>query len=277
VSTAQQVAPQPLITQPVIESQVTTLTGNTHPLAQPQFDIGGAPPDLPMQRMLLVLKRSPQQDFALRELLDDQQDKASPNYHKWLTPDEFGVQFGPSDQDIQVVTGWLQSHGFQVNRVSHGRTVIEFSGAEAQVEEALHTSIHKYLVHGEEHWANASDPQIPAALAPVVAGVWSLHDFRKKPKSKFSNQHFAIPQPGASPLLTFQGRHALMPGDYATIYNINPLYSAAVNGQGVNIAVVARTNFSGSDVTDFRLAAGLSYSFPNFISDGPAPGNLGGG
>ena len=134
-----------------------------------------------MQRMLLVLKRSPQQDFALHKLLDDQQDKASPNYHKWLTPDEFGVQFGPSDQDIQLVTGWLQSHGFQVNRVSHGRTVIEFSGAEAQVGEALHTTIHKYLVHGQEHWANASDPQIPAALSPAVAGVLSLNNFPAKP------------------------------------------------------------------------------------------------
>ena len=141
-SLAQQAAPQPLITQPIIESQLVTLKGNTHPLAQPKFDIGAAPPNLSMQRMLLVLTRDPQQDFALHKLLDDQQDKASPNYHKWLTPDEFGVQFGPSDQDLQLVTGWLQTHGFQVNRVSHGRTVIEFSGVEAQVEQAFHTQIH---------------------------------------------------------------------------------------------------------------------------------------
>src|SRR5713226_3203475 len=198
--TAQQMPQQQLITQPVIESQVTTLAGNTHPLAQPQFDIGAAPPDLPMQRMLLVLKRSPQQDFALHKLLDDQQDKASPNYHKWLTPDEFGVQFGPSDQDVQLVTGWLQSRGFQVNRVAHGRSVIEFSGVEAQVETALHTQIHKYLVNGEEHWANASDPQMPAALAPAVAGVWSLHDFRKQPKIFISKNRIPIPARGSSPL-----------------------------------------------------------------------------
>src|SRR5258708_25551417 len=109
-----------------------------------------------MQRMLLVLKRTPQQDFALRTLLDDQQDKASPNYHKWLTPDEFGVQFGPSDQDMQLVTGWLQSHGFQINRVAHGRTTIEFSGTEAQVEAALHTQIPQDLVNGQQYCANAS-------------------------------------------------------------------------------------------------------------------------
>ena len=117
---------------------------------------------MPLNRMLLVLKRSPEQEHALRSLLDDQQDKTSLHYHKWLTPDQFGAQFGPVDQDLQTVTGWLQSHGFKVNRVTHGRSVIEFSGTESQVEEALHTSIHNYAVNGEEHWANASDPQIPS-------------------------------------------------------------------------------------------------------------------
>ena len=177
---------QPLITQPIDESYLTTLKGNTHPLAQAQYDIGVAAPNLPLQRMLLVLKRSPQQDYALRTLLDDQQDKASPNYHKWLTPDEFGVNFGPSDQDMQLVTGWLQSHGFQINRVAHGRSVIEFTGVESQVEAAFHTQIHAYMVNGQQHWANASDPQIPAALAPAVAGISSLNDFPRDPLNVFA-------------------------------------------------------------------------------------------
>src|SRR5438477_5903503 len=172
-------APRPLITQSVDESQLTTLQGNTHPLARPEFDLGTAAGSLPMKRMLLVLKRSPEQEAALRKLLDDQQDKASPNYHKWLTPEQFGRQFGPADQDLQAVTSWLQMHGFQVSQVTKGRTVIEFSGTAAQVQEALHTSIHKFVVNGEEHWANASDPQIPAALAAVVAGVNTLHNFLK--------------------------------------------------------------------------------------------------
>ncbi|MGD0271143.1 MAG: protease pro-enzyme activation domain-containing protein, partial [Candidatus Sulfotelmatobacter sp.] len=94
---------QPLITQPINELQLTTLRGNTHPLARPQFDLGTAPATLPMQRMLLVLKRSPQQESALDQLLNDQQDKSSPNYHKWLTPEEYGKQFGPSDADLQTI------------------------------------------------------------------------------------------------------------------------------------------------------------------------------
>jgi len=282
---AQQITPRPMITQAVDEGRLATLKGNTHPLARRQFDVGVAAPDQPMRRMLLVLKGSPEQEFGLRKLLDDQQDKASPNYHKWLTPDEFGAQFGPADQDVQVVAGWLQSHGLQVNRVSHGRTIIEFTGVESQVEEALHTQIHKYLVNGEEHWANASDPQIPEALTPVVAGVWSLHDFRKKPNIHISPEVLKTKfTPGRRPDTTLTGSngqviHALSPADFAVIYNLNPLYANGIFGAS-SIAVVARSNLfdGGEDVLNFRNVFGVQgVVLPQIINDGPDPGDLGGG
>ena len=176
-SSAQSSGAAARIVQPLNESQLITLKGNTHPLARAEFDRGTAPTTLPMDRMLLVLKRSPEQQLELTRLLDQQQDKNSPQYHAWLTPQEFGRRFGPSDDDIRTITGWLQAHGFEVNKVANGRTVIEFSGNAGQVREAFHTPIHKYLVKGEEHWANAGDLQIPAALTPVVAGVNTLHNF----------------------------------------------------------------------------------------------------
>lgn len=111
---------QPLIVQPVDESRLTVLKGNTHPFTRRQTDLGTAPASLPMERMLLVLKRSPEQGLALRAMIDSQQDKNSPNYHKWLTPEQFGKQFGPSDSDLQIVTAWLQSHGFRVEAPSNG-------------------------------------------------------------------------------------------------------------------------------------------------------------
>ncbi len=278
---SQQVLPHSLITQPIVEGQLTTLRGNTHPLARPQFDIGAAPLDLPMQRMLLVLKRSPEQDFALRKLVDNQQDKASANYHRWLTPDEFGVQFGPSDQDLQLVTGWLQTHGFQVNRVSHGRTVVEFSGTEAQVEEALHTQIHKYLVNGEEHWANASDPQIPDALAPVVAGVLSLHNFPRKSMSKILGSY----SPKTKQLTQIHPQftigygcypngtcYAVGPADFGTIYNVQPLWNSGIDGTGQKIAIVGESDINIQDIRDFRNLFGLPPKDPNIIYDGPNPG-----
>jgi hypothetical protein len=112
-------------------------------LALPEYDRGPAPDDLPTERILLVLQRAPEQESALRQLLQDQQVKSSPNYHNWLTPEQFGQQFGPADADIQAVTDWLTAQGFQVNRVAAGRTVIEFSGTAGLVRNALHTEIHK--------------------------------------------------------------------------------------------------------------------------------------
>jgi len=172
----------------VDEARLTTLRRTTHPMARPEFALGTAPASLPMERMLLVLKRSPEQELGLRKLLDDQQDKDSANYHKWMTPEQFGTQFGASDSDMQTITAWLQSHGFQVG-ATKGRSVLEFSGSASQVQEAFHTAIHKYVVNGEQHWANATDPQIPVALAPAVAGVTSLHDFRKKAMSKLVGKY----------------------------------------------------------------------------------------
>src|ERR1700752_2265054 len=169
IAAAQGNTARPRITDRVDNSRLTTLRGNTHPLARPEFDQGAAPPNLPMDRLLLVLKRSSEQESALQATLDQQHDKSSANYHRWLTPDEFGRQFGLADQDIQAVTSWLQSHGFQVTRVGRGRTAIEFSGTAAQVRDAFRTEIHSYLVLGAQHWANGSDPQIPTALAPVIS------------------------------------------------------------------------------------------------------------
>lgn len=289
VSVAQQTpvaaAPRPLIRQAVDETRLTTLKGNTHPLARPQFDLGTAPATLSMDRMLLVLKRSPEQETALRKLLDDQQDKRSPNYHQWLTPEQFGKQFGPTDADIQTVTTWLQSHGFTVGSTK-GRTVLEFSGSASQVKEAFHTTIHKYAVNGEQHWANASDPMIPTALTPAVTGVLTLHNFLKKPASHFNGQ--AVPAklvPGKKPQVTFPAQNgqpainALAPQDYAVIYNINPVYNSGIRGAGSTIAVVGRSNLynGGEDVSDFRNNIGECCGSIGVILDGPDPGDLGGG
>jgi hypothetical protein len=288
-TSAAQPASRPLITQPIDEAQLSVLKGNTHPLARREFDVGTAPATLPMQRMLLVLKHSADQESSLRKLLDDQQDKASAHFHQWLTPTQFGQQFGPTDNDIQVITAWLQSHGFQVGSTK-GRAVLEFSGSASQVREAFHTTIHKYVVKGEQHWANDRDPQIPAALTPAVAGVLTLHNFLKKPTIHVVKEPAAAKiVPGKKPLVTFPAQNgqpitnALAPQDYAVIYNINPVYNNApvgITGTGIVIGVIGRSNLfnGGEDVSDFRNNAfsisGGSGSF-NIVLNGPDPGDLG--
>ena len=273
--------PRLLITQPVDAAQFTVLKGNTHPLARPEFDQGLAPGSLPMQRMLLVLKRSPEQESAFRKLLDDQQDKASPNYHKWLTPEQFGKQFGPADSDLQTITAWLQSQGFQVAVPSKGRTVIEFSGSASQVRAAFHTTIHKYIVNGEQHWANASDPQIPAALTPAIAGIDSLYDFRKKAMNNYVGQYSEKTKQltRAKPDFTYvcgngQECYGVVPYDFATIYDVLPLWNSGINGTGQTIAIVARTNINPQDATDFWQLFGVTVPANklNIILNGVDPG-----
>ncbi len=273
--TAQFMPVQPRITRAVDEAQLATLKGNTHPLARAQFDRGAAAPTLALERMLLVLKRSPEQEAALITLLDQQQDKSSPNYHKWLTPEEFGKRFGPADADLQTVTGWLQGHGFQVTQISKGRTVIEFSGTAAMVEEAFHTQIHRYVVKGESHWANASDPQIPDALIPVVAGVWTMHNFLKQPQVHLAQDRMEAqvrPGPLRAEFTAGNGLHALVPADYYTIYNIMPRF-----GTSGSIGIVARSNINTQDVTYFHYWTFDQAPQPTVIVNGPDPGDLGGG
>jgi hypothetical protein len=266
---------QSRITQQVSDTRLVTLRGNTHPLARPMFERGPAPADLALDRMLLVLKRSPAQESALKQLLDEQQDKSSPNYHKWLTPEQFGRRFGPSDQDIQTVTLWLESQGFQVAQVANGRTSIEFSGTASQVQNAFHTAIHKYVVNAKEHWANANDPQIPAALTPVVAGIATLNTFRKRPLIHTSNQRLTATHESGSSAPQFtasDGSHQLSPADYAVIYNINPLYQAGINGDGTTIAIIAKSNIKAQDVASFRSLFGLPVKPPQVILNGRDPG-----
>jgi subtilase family serine protease len=275
---AQTASVQSRITQAIDENNLVVLKGNTHPLANARFDRGEAPGSLPMNRMLLVLKHNPEQEAAVKQLIADQQNQSSSNFHAWLTPQQFGQQFGPSDADIQTISSWLQSRGFQVANVSQGRHIIEFSGTASQVGAAFHTSIHHYNVDGEDHWANSSDPSIPAALASVVTGVKSLHNFNAKSAAHYAGL-FRRTKDGntvklSGPNFTFAGgtEFALGPTDFATIYNVLPLWNAGIDGTGESIAIVQESNINISDVHQFRALFGLPVNDPEVVLDGPDPG-----
>ena len=264
------------------ENKLVTLARNVHPLARPEFDRGSVNDAQALHRMLLLLQRSPDQQSALLQLLDDQQSKSSSNYHKWVTPTQFGQQFGPADADIQTVTQWLASRGFTDIKVSSGRSIIEFSGNVAQVRSAFHTEIHQYVVRGETHLANALDPQIPAALSPVVAGIVSLNNFPVKSHLHRLGTFQKFRTTGEiKPLFTFSGCQSgncfgVGPADFATIYNTTPLVNGSpkIDGSGQTIAIVGESNIDVQDVIDFRTMFGLPQNFSsnNVVLNGPDPG-----
>ena len=275
-------APQNRVTQAVNMNQMVTLRGNVNPLARAAYDQGAVVESEPMNRMLLLLQRSANQEASLRQLLDQQQDKSSANYHKWLTPEDFGQRFGPSDADVQAVTDWLTSQGFTGIKVAPGRVAIEFSGNAGEVQSAFQTRMHHYLVNQKMYSANATDPQIPEALAPVVAGVVSLNNFPRKSYLRELGTFQKSRATGeVTPLFTFNGCQtghcfALGPADFATIYNTAPMLAAnpPVDGTGVTIAIVGDSNINVQDVTDFRTMFGLPLNFTsqNVIVNGPDPG-----
>jgi hypothetical protein len=280
VVSAQTVDTPARATQAVRDDNRVTLQGNIHPLAQPQFDRGVEPDSLPIERMLLVLRPSAEQEAALTTLLSNQQNSSSPDFHRWLTPEQFGQRFGPADADLRVVTDWLASQGFQLNNVSRGRTVIEFSGNAGLVRRAFHTEIHRYVENGEEHWANGSDPQIPAALAPVVVGIVSLHNFPARAMrhlaGAFSKSRATGEVKPITPSFTFSGCgatcNALGPNDFATIYNVLPLWNSGIEGTGEIIAIAGESNINVQDVRNFRSLFGLPANDPRIILNGSDPG-----
>jgi Pro-kumamolisin, activation domain/Bacterial Ig-like domain (group 3) len=278
---AQLISAPPRITQAVDPQQMLVLGGNTHPLARPEYDRGAVSDAIPMTRILLLLQRSPEQEQALQQLLEQQQSKSSPSYHSWLTPQQFGQQFGPADADIQTLTQWLSSQGFSQIKVGPGRNIIEFSGTAGQVRNAFHTEIHRFVIDGLEYTANDADPQIPSALAPIVTGIVSLHNFPKKSHAKALGQfRHTLGKPGLQPLFTFPNPfgsgniYGLGPGDFAVIYNTKPLLATANDGTGQTIAVVGETNIKVQDVQQFRAMFGLPANFDatNIILNGEDPG-----
>jgi hypothetical protein len=266
---------QARITQAIDDKQLVILSGNVHPLAQSKFDLGVVSDAQPLDRMLLLLQRAPEQEAALRQLLDDQITLNSPKHHAWLTPEQFGAQFGATDADLQATTSWLSAKGFHEIQVGPGRTAIQFSGTAGQVRDAFHTEIHRYMVNGAQQFANSSDPQIPAALSPVVAGVVSLHNFPKFSHShKFGNFHRARNGGAIEPLFSFAGCGAnqpcngLGPADLAKIYNA----PSNLDGTGQTIAVVGQSNINLADAQQYRAIFGLPVNDPIIVLNGSDPG-----
>lgn len=311
-ASAQQGLPLPRsrIVSAIDDANVTPLTGNTHPLARPEFDQGPLDANTPLHRVVLLLQRSAEQEVALRRLLDQQQDQSSSAYHQWLTPEAFGASFGPSDRDLSLLTDWLSAHGFTGVQINSGRTLVEFSGTVGAVNAAFHTAMHRYLVDGQPHYANTADPKIPAALAPVLSGILSLNNFPRLPASikagnfRRNTATGAITQLpdstlsssggpaatiGVHPSFTYSQQttnfYAVTPYDFAAIYNVLPLWNAAtpIDGTGQTIAIVGQTDINPADFVNFRKLFGLSLGntatptgtqYLNIIYNGPNPGVL---
>ena len=247
----------------------TELAHSVSGRAKVAADRGEAPAGTRLSNVTLHFSLTAAQQAALTQLLIAQQNPSSPQYHHWLTPEQYGAQFGLSAADLSRVTQWLTGQGLSVTTVARSSNLIRFSGTVAQVEQALGTTIHTVTLSGEQHVTNVTNLKLPSGLAAVVSGVTGLSDFRLKPRV-----HLAKASLGVRPEYTsyITGTHFLAPGDFYTIYDVNPLLSGSINGSGVTIAVMGQTDISNADVAAFRTASGLSANVPTVRLVGADPG-----
>ena len=245
----------------VDSSRMVAIQGNVPVNAQAQFDEGPLDPSTKLNYLTLTLKTSPAQQADLDQLLRDQQDPFSPNFRKWLTPEQYADRFGASPEDLSKIAAWLESEGLEIIARARGRRWIAFNATAGQIQSAFHTEIHRYRVDGELHFANATEPRVPEAIREMVLMVDGLNDFRGRHmairKLPSGDQH--------ADTTTSNGTHQLAPGDVRTIYDTAPLYDKGINGTGQKIVIIDRSDVLLSDISVFRSTFGLPSSPPQRV------------
>lgn len=229
-------------------SALVKLTGSVHPAVHRGTDLGSSDAAMTLDTMMLHILPTAAQQTEINALLTAQQDPKSPLYHQWLTQEEYGARFGLSDADVAALSAWLASQGFTVREVAPSRNMVTFSGNVGQAESAFHTAIHDIQVDGAVHQANVTDISLPKAFIGTVGYVTGLNGFRPK-------GHLAKARPEFTSHSS--GSHFLSPGDWATIYNVAPVYTAGTTGSGMHVGIVGQTYIPQTDVDNFRSAAGL--------------------
>jgi hypothetical protein len=266
------------LTATIDDATRVALHGTVHPLATPANDRGLVPDSTPLKRMQIVLKKSDAQEAAARQLIEDLHNPASPSFHKWLTPDQFGKQFGPSDADVAKLSAWLASKGFSVTRLNPGHQTLEFEGTAGQFRAAFQSEIHRYAITTGTRFANNAEPTIPAALAPVFGGFASLNNFPPHSPAKIAGTAAYDPRTGKSkPSWTIGSPQdgyffAFAPADFAVQYDTAPLLAAGTNGAGQTIAVINISNVDVYLVSQYRALFNLPASPLQVIVDGADPG-----
>jgi subtilase family serine protease len=256
----------------VDDNSLARLQGNVSRAARPELDRGRVPDSLPQEHILMMLRRSGPKAQELQRFISRQYDPHSPDFHRWLTPQQFGDRFGPATQDIRKVTQWLAQHGFTVNSVPASGLFVDFSGNAGEVAQAFHTEIHRYHINGQDHYANAGDPYVPSALTPIVSGFRALNDFHPRPLVRHPGTAHLDRTTGKWAQANAESSHLTSsanalyiagPQDFATIYGVNQVWKEGVLGTGQTIGVVGEINLASADIQSFRDQFGITALGPN--------------
>ena len=281
------------ISQAIDGSRLIPLTGNVRGDLARYPDLGLVEDGLTL-KLYVVLRRSAEQETALDNLVARQQQPTAEEYHKWLTPEQFGERFGVSELDIAKIAAWLEGQGLRVNGVMNNASVLTVTATAGDVSRVFHTQLHSFEVRGGRYPALVADPQIPEALAGMVAGIVGLNKI--PPRDKHTPIHQASFDPATHSWHNYDtvsvkpkdnaggGEFDETPQDFYVIYNVNKLYSAGITGAGRTIAVPEPTDIeygtvnsstgqaTGGDVATFRKVFGVAGTLNMVVMHGYGTG-----
>ncbi len=256
---------------------VTPLSGGLPGWVRPANQIAAQSVDLGANmHVALVLSRDPAAQAAFDQLLANQQNPTSPLYHQWLTPQQVGQFFGPTAEDLSAVTTWLTSQGLKVESIAPSGVIVEASGTTAMVGNAFRTSFGMFSFNARKRLSAVSEPLIPAALSPLIRSVQGLTAAHYEPQSKFSVH--TLTAAGKRPQVDLgSGTYAILPNDFAVIYDIASIYSggnqgATIGSKAQRVAVIGKSRVVAADINNYESLAGLPSVQPNVVLAGADPG-----
>ena len=265
-----EVGDSPRVNRNINDQELSTVR-NTHPkIIEGVSPLDALSPSVPMHHMQLVLKRSIKRESALEHFITQQHDPASPHFHHWLTPAQYGESFGVAESDISAATSWLVAEGFTVNNVYPNRMQIDFSGNVGLVNRAFRTHENHYRLGNVSYFANSTDISIPSALQTVVSGVAGLNDLHTETPALTVSSH-RDPSANKGLAISYGGYLAFVPNDLATIYGVAPLRANGVTGKGITIAIVGNADMVPADWTNFTQVFNLARFGGSFQQSHPSP------
>lgn len=240
-------------------NQRLTLSNQTVPLLAHAHLLQAADANQELQLSIgLQLRNSTDLDSLLNALYDPQ----SPNYHHYLTPDQFTQLFAPTSDQVQQVITYLQGQGLTVTGVSPNNLLIDATGSVAQVQQSFHVQINHYQLGGHMFYADANPPSIPASVSQLIASIGGLDDaVQYQPLyQRLSARHTAARENAHA----HAGPAGLGPKDLAGVYDAAPLQSNGMLGDNQTIALFELDGYQQSDVTQFFQNYGISM--PNITN-----------
>ena len=217
-------------------------------------------------RMTFDVVLAPRNKDQLDTLIEDQQNPASPSYHRWLTGDQFNARFGPNAADYAAVAQWLKRQGFLVVEIDQQSRYIRCTGTAGQVDATFNAAM---ASAGLRLFTNTADPLIPARFDGVIGSIQGLDNLH----ASYSNlRKYPPPTPPspaakstgisgakkgtAQPNTTYGGKTAFAPQDLQIYYDSTPVLNAGITGAGDCIAVIEDSDYLPAAVALFNSTFG---------------------